>query len=169
VDETPPSGLANGEIVRCLAERKVRAAAALAPRRRILAADTLVFLDDRILGKPVDVEAARTMLRSLSGRSHEVWTGVAVSAADGQGGLRVLAAATFARVGFRRISEAELEVHVARAEPLDKAGAYGIQGGAAAFVTSLGGEVDTVIGLPVALVRRLLRSLEALSPGPTQD
>jgi septum formation protein len=93
------------------------------------------------------------MLRALSGRRHEVATGVALL---GAGGL--VSAVDVARVRFRTLSEAEIRAYVATGEPLDKAGAYAIQGGGAAFVAGLDGDVETVIGLPTALVRRLLES-----------
>ena len=159
VDETPPAGAAPREVVCQLAARKLRAAARMAPCRRILAADTLVFLDGRIMGKPAHPEAAGRMLRALSGRRHEVLTGVAVGMSDHRGDVRVRAVADGTFVSFRSLSSEEIDAYVAGGEPLDKAGAYGIQGGAAAFVAGLEGDIDTVIGLPIQLVRRLLGDL----------
>jgi septum formation protein len=162
VDERLPHGpggsaLEPEEAVRRLAERKARAAARAAPDRLVLAADTLVFLDGRPLGKPGSDGEARAMLRALSGESHEVATGVAV-VRPGPGPVqgRLRSGTRVARVRFRRLTEAEIEAYVATGETRDKAGAYAIQGGAAAFVASLEGEADTVVGLPIGLVRSLL-------------
>jgi septum formation protein len=154
-----------GETVRRLAARKVRAATAAAPGRLVLAADTLVFLDGRPLGKPDDAEAAVRMLRALSGREHLVATGVALAGPGRE--PAVGHAAT--RVRFRALEEAEIRRYVATGEPLDKAGAYGIQGGAGAFVASLEGDEDTVVGLPVALVRRFMALWEGSDEGSSRD
>lgn len=117
----------------------------------ILAADTVVTLDGDVLGKPRDPDDAASMLHRLSGRTHQVITGVATN----RGGV-VRWAHAAATVSFRPLSAGEIARYVAGGEPLDKAGAYAIQGGAAAFVERLEGDRDTVIGLPMALVRRLL-------------
>lgn len=117
----------------------------------ILAADTVVVLDERVLGKPRDPDDAAAMLSRLSGRSHRVITAVATN----HGGILHWAHAT-AEVTFRELAPGEVARYVAGGEPLDRAGAYAIQGDAAGFVTRLEGDRDTVIGLPLALVRRLL-------------
>ena len=157
VDETPAAGLEDPrEIVRDLAERKARSAQLHAPHELLLTADTLVFLDDQILGKPDDHAEAHAMLRALSGRSHVVATGVALTGPGGRGRIHHVSDAAATRVHFRELSAEEIEAYVASGEPLDKAGAYAIQGGAAGFVTSLEGAEDTVIGLPIEVVRRLL-------------
>jgi len=169
VDETPPVGVGPREVVTQLAERKIRVAALLAPGRRILCADTLVFLEGRVLGKPADAAEARAMLEALSGSSHEVVTGVAVCGAPDGGRTRILVDAAGTKVRFRTLLTAEIEAYVASGEPLDKAGAYGIQGGAAGFVAALEGEIDAVIGLPVQLVRRLLGELAMPGPGTPGD
>jgi septum formation protein len=153
VDETPPEGLRPMDAARVIAERKVRAAAA---RRGglILAADTVVSLDGEILGKPKDRVEARRMIERLSGRSHEVFTAVCVlrtGTGDVEG--RVVAS----RVRFRDLSPEEIEAYVSGGEGLDKAGGYGIQGAAGAFVLSVDGPVDNVVGLPMAAVREMLR------------
>ena len=117
----------------------------------ILAADTVVAVDGAVLGKPRDPDDAASMLRRLSGRGHRVITAVATN----RGGvLRWGHAAT--GVTFRTLEPGEIARYVAGGEPLDKAGGYAIQGGAAAFVEAVDGDRDTVIGLPMALVRRLL-------------
>ncbi len=157
VDETPGMGLTDPrEIVRDLAERKARSAGLHAPHELLLTADTLVFLDDAILGKPDDAAEAHAMLTALSGRSHVVATGVALTGPGGRGRVRLVSDAAATRVRFRQLASDEIEAYVRSGEPLDKAGAYAIQGGAAGFVASLEGAEDTVIGLPVELVRRLL-------------
>ncbi len=157
VDETPAIGLTDPrDIVRELAERKARAAALRTPHVVLLTADTLVFLDRRILAKPDDPAEAVAMLRALSGRTHEVATGVALAGPLGGGQTRILSGAERTRVRFRDLTDEEIVAYVAGGEPLDKAGAYAVQGGARDFVVSLDGAEDTVVGLPVDLVRRLL-------------
>jgi len=128
----------------------------------VLGADTIVVVDGEILGKPGDDEEARAMLRRLSGRDHEVWTGVAlaVRAEGAEPELHSRSCRTLVR--FRALTDAEIDAYVASGEPADKAGAYGIQGGAAAFVESIEGDYDNVVGLPLATVRDLLR----LAPAP---
>lgn len=117
----------------------------------VVGADTIVVLDGRIFGKPRDEQDACRMLRELSGRTHQVITGVCV-VASGQ-------CETFAEttdVTFRQLSDGEISSYVATGEPLDKAGAYGIQGGAAIFVDHIDGDYDNVVGLPVTRLQRTL-------------
>lgn len=154
VDETV--GGTPDKMVAVLAERKARAVAERRESGLIVAADTLVALDDRALGKPVDDEEAKEMLRSLSGRTHDVFTGVCVmDAATG----RALVCAERTGVRFRVIEEAEIEAYVATGEPRDKAGAYAIQGGAGAFVDGYEGSRTNVIGLPVERLDEMLREM----------
>lgn len=151
IDETLSTGLAPPDAAREVAERKALAVARLVSGETVLAADTVVHLGAEVLLKPRDAEDARRMLARLSGRAHEVATGVAVVRARSlESGVAV------ARVVFRDIGPEEIQAYVASGEPMDKAGAYGIQGGAAAFVRALEGQRDTVIGLPLDLVRHLL-------------
>ncbi|HUT03342.1 MAG TPA: Maf family protein [bacterium] len=124
--------------------------------RVFLACDTLVAVDDTILGKPNSPNDARRMLRLLSDRWHRVITGVCVLDA---GSGRELLDCEETRVRFVRLEPDEIEAYVASGEPLDKAGAYGIQGGASSFIAGLQGPLDNVIGLPVRLVRRMLSEL----------
>jgi septum formation protein len=154
VDETPRAGETPQAMVRRLAEEKARAAAARvdAPAL-VLAADTTVVLEGENLGKPADDSDARRMLRRLSGRTHEVFTGVALLRLP-EGALRVELETT--RVEFHTLSDADIEAYVASGEPRDKAGAYAIQGGAAGFVARVEGSYSNVVGLPVELVRRML-------------
>jgi len=155
VDETPPPGCSPPEGARAVAERKLRAALEVEREGVVLCADTVVFLGEHVLGKPRDAADARRMLALLSGRTHEVATAVALGC-----GQRLASGVDVARVTFRTLSDEEIAAYVATGEPLDKAGAYAIQGGAAGFVQRLEGSRDTVVGLPVALVRTLRRRLE---------
>lgn len=154
VDETV--GGTPDKMVAVLAERKARAVAERRDGGLIVAADTLVALDDRALGKPADDEEAKEMLRSLSGRTHDVFTGVCVlDAASG----RAMVEAVRTGVRFREISDAEIEAYVATGEPRDKAGAYAIQGGAGAFVDGYEGSRTNVIGLPVEKLTEMLKEM----------
>ena len=153
VDETPRAGEKPADLVARLALAKARAA--VAAGELALGADTVVALGDTVLGKPSDGADARRMLRALSGRSHDVWTGVALVAPDGDGGFERHAVRR-TEVVFRALAEQEIDDYVASGEPLDRAGAYAIQGGAARFVTRYAGDFDNVVGLPLAVVRELL-------------
>jgi septum formation protein len=117
----------------------------------VIGADTIVVIDRAVLGKPAGPDEAAAMLRRLSGNTHQVVTGVAVR----QGSV-VRAGHARTALTLRPLSGQEIADYVASGEPMDKAGAYAYQGGAAAWVTRLDGEADTVIGLPIALVDRLL-------------
>ena len=117
----------------------------------MLGADTIVVLDDAILGKPRDRGQARELLAGLSGRCHRVLSAVALASADGTA-VRL----SESRVCFRALSRREIEAYAASGEPLDKAGAYGIQGRAAAFVSELRGSYSGVVGLPLYETAELL-------------
>jgi len=123
------------------------------PGAWVLSADTIVVVDDSVLGKPADAAEARRMLERLAGRGHDVLTAVALTAPGGE-----LAGETMVRtaVWFRTLSAAEIDAYVATAEPFDKAGAYGIQGRAGAFVERTIGSFTNVVGLPLDEVRELL-------------
>lgn len=139
-----------------LARRKALAAAEGLTEGVVLAADTLVAVDGEALGKPQDADEARRMLRRLSGREHEVFTGVClIDVANGRQTLHV------ERTGvvFRALSEEEIDAYTATGEPMDKAGAYGIQGGAAAFVERISGSYENVMGLPVVSVGLMLKKI----------
>jgi septum formation protein len=160
-DETPRPGESAEALVVRLALAKARAAAQ--PGEVALGADTAVTLDGEILGKPADADDARKMLAALSGREHEVWTGVAVVALPTElGPARELARACRTTVRFRLLDDAEIDAYVASGESVDKAGAYAIQGGAAPFVDAVDGELTNVVGLPLPLVVDLLDELEAV-------
>ena len=142
--------------VRALAARKADAACALCPDSIVIAADTLVALDGRTLGKPADDGDAAAMLRALSGRSHDVSTGLCVT--DTATGRRALCVEG-TKVRFREIAEDEIAAYIATGEPRDKAGAYAIQGGAGAFVEGYDGSYTNVIGLPTERLREILKDM----------
>ena len=141
------------DIVYTLAERKAKAGSGHFGRGIIIASDTLVSLDGVPLGKPEDVDDAKCMLRALSDREHEVFSGVCVL--DIETGKH-LTRSVRTGVTFRAITEEEIDAYVATGEPMDKAGAYAIQGGAGAFVTKLDGSFENVMGFPVDEVREML-------------
>ena len=153
VDESLNEGIPSVRGVELLAIRKGAAVAESleCADALIISSDTLVELDGVALGKPADKEDAYRMLRSLSGVSHNVHTGIAVS----YKGRTVSATATTAVV-FRELSDEEIWDYINSGEPMDKAGAYGIQGGAGKFVTEYRGEFDTVVGLSVSLTEKLI-------------
>jgi septum formation protein len=140
--------------VRRLARDKAAKVAARCPGRAVLGADTAVVLDGEVLGKPRDVPDAIAMLSRLSGRGHRVLTGVCLI--DPSGHPETAVASTL--VEFRALSAAEIAQYVASGEPMDKAGAYGIQAGARGFIARIEGDHDTVVGLPVALVQAMCRA-----------
>ena len=141
------------EAVQELSRRKALAAAARHPGCVILAADTLVSVDDAALGKPRDEADAFRMLRSLSGRWHQVYTGVTVVAADGS----IHTDADGTDVHFEAMTDEDIRGYIATKEPMDKAGAYAVQGIAGLWIDQLRGSHTNVIGLPMTLVRRLLQ------------
>ncbi len=160
IDETPLPGESPTSYVRRLSFEKAAAAmeSPLAGRGDVvIAADTTVEVRGRILEKPVDDDDARRMLRSLSGRSHHVHTGVTVSIAD-HGARRSTTIVVSTDVVFDDLTDEVIDWYVATGEADDKAGAYGIQGAAAAFVERIDGSVTNVIGLPLAETLATLRS-----------
>ena len=136
-----------------LACRKARAVAALCPGRYVLAADTLVALEDQPLGKPADEEAAAAMLRRLSGKTHQVHTGVCVISPSGA----LFADTDTSDVTFAPLSEQVIRDYIATGEPMDKAGAYALQGQAALWIPEIRGSATGIIGLPLFLTGFLLR------------
>lgn len=154
VTEPPHQGEDPGEYAAQLAKAKALSVAAGRQRGLIIGADTVVVLAGRVLGKPGDEEEAHKMLSQLSGRSHTVYTGVAVvNAATGESLVETVATKVF----FRRLSQEEIAAYVASGEPLDKAGAYGIQGLGALLVERIEGCYFNVVGLPLSALDRLLR------------
>jgi septum formation protein len=142
------------EAVARLALAKARAVAAGRRTGLVLGADTIVVIDGAALGKPADAAEARAMLRALRGRTHEVMTGVAVvDAATGRHAMDTVVS----RVTMAAYSDAALDAYVAGGEPLDKAGAYAIQGAGGRLVAGLEGSHSNVVGLPLSATAALLR------------
>lgn len=134
----------------------VAARAASEPLRAILCADTSVLVDETILGKPATDDEGRAMLRMLAARTHEVWTAFVIAGADG---ARLHEEIVRTSVTFRALAPFEVEAYVASGEGRDKAGGYGMQGHAAAFVSGIVGSATNVIGLPLAEVTSALSRL----------
>jgi septum formation protein len=151
IDETPQPGEKPGDYVLRIAQEKAEAVVRDGSET-VLAADTIVVVGSEILGKPKDQADAVRMLKALSGRRHEVITGICLLLARDI----VLDSATTG-VWVSPLNEAEIEWYVASGEPMDKAGAYGIQGLASRFIDRIEGSYTNVVGLPVALVYQLLR------------
>ncbi len=156
IDESPRPDERPPDIVARLAREK--AMVALEPGEIVLAADTIVVIDDEVLGKPVDARDACAMLARLAGRDHEVFTGVAL--ADGTGNEpRLVSRVERTQVRIRAMSPEEIAAYVAGGEPMDKAGAYAIQGWGAVYVEAIRGNYTNVVGLPIPAVEACLREL----------
>ena len=156
IPEIPREGEAPEPMALRFAKEKARAVASLSPdepRRWVLAADTIVVLGDRVLGKPKSPEHAVEMLMALVGRTHQVITGVTVTNSTGS---EEFSTAVASQVVMRPTPREELEAYVATGEPLDKAGAYALQGEGSRFVEAVEGSETNVIGLPVAETLMLL-------------
>ena len=161
IDESPlPAELPRAYAER-LAREKALAVLLHRPEAFVLGADTIVVVDDVILGKPADISDAVHMLHMLSGRTHEVVTGVCLAGAtDGKHLFDVRSETT--RVAMCQLSDEEIQNYVSTDEPMDKAGAYAIQGMASRWIPRIEGDYTNVVGLPVALVFRMLRAHGAL-------
>jgi septum formation protein len=157
-EDALPEEQAGAHAIR-LSREKAEAVAATAPGRFFIGADTVVVLDGAIMGKPADEEQAREMLAALSGRSHEVITGITVF--DRETSVR-LSRSVRTEVLFKALTEREIRAYVATGCPLDKAGAYAIQGGAVHFVRSINGSYTNVVGLPMTELYELLQTVQAL-------
>ncbi len=152
VDETMDPGKAPEEEVGRLSRLKALAVPRL-PEQIVLAADTIVVCHGTVLGKPGDEAQAREMLTMLSGRAHQVMTGLTLVRGD-----RVETAVEITDLHFRELSPGEIDAYIATGEPMDKAGSYGIQGLAGIFVTGIRGDYYNVVGLPICRLTRMLRS-----------
>lgn len=152
VDETPLPGETPRDTVLRLAALKAATVSRLEPEALVLAADTTVVLGDRMLEKPRHAAEARAMLEALSGNTHQVLTAFALHQGD-----RQHAAVCTTTVRFRQLTPGEIGTYVDSGEPMDKAGAYGIQGRAAGFVLQLDGSYTNVVGLPLAQVIDVMR------------
>ncbi len=160
VDETPQADERAEDYVQRLAQAKAQAGTLYMAQRKlpvypVLGADTTVTLDGYILGKPSGEEEAIAMLHALSGRTHEVMTAVAICRQD-----TVSTRLSLSEVAFAPLSESQIRAYVATGEPLDKAGAYAIQGRAAAFVRRMSGSYTGIMGLPLYETAELLKSME---------
>ncbi len=161
VDESIKPGERAEEYAVRVALDKARKAAARGHPGIVIAADTIVVLDDEILGKPANSEAAVQMLRKLSGRMHYVITAVALKDA---GSGRELVRSAMTKVWFRDLSAEEIYAYVASGEPLDKAGAYGIQEKGALLVNRIDGCYFNVVGLPLSILGEMLRDFGIMLP-----
>jgi septum formation protein len=163
IDETPLAGESARECAERLAREKALAVWRTRPQDVVLGADTIVVVDEVILGKPADADDAARMLRMLAGRVHEVITGVAVVKSPllpnpGRSGApEVFVSSEATAVTMSELSDDEIGAYVATGEPMDKAGAYAIQGRASRWIPRIEGDYSNVVGLPVALVWRMLR------------
>ena len=155
--ERIPNGLSSAETVMQLAKQKAAFARKLHPSACVIGADTVVELDGEIIGKPKSPEDAIATLSRMQGRSHVVYTGLAVLK-EGYEDVRSVTT----KVQFRPMSETEIRWYVSTGEPMDKAGSYGAQGYGSVFVDSIEGNYFTVIGLPLPLAYRMLRRAGAL-------
>ena len=169
IDETPlPDEPAAAYVQRLAIEKAQAVCAALDQTEEpalVIAADTAVVTDGVILGKPVDATDARRMLALLSGRTHAVMTGIA--ALRSEAGARIVSGVEITQVTFHLMTHEEIAAYVATGEPLDKAGAYAIQGYAARWIPRIEGDYFNVVGLPIARVVAMIEELEG--PSPDED
>jgi len=156
VDENIPAEYTPAQTVECLAERKGEAVFALRPDCTIISADSVVSIDGMILGKPGDDADAKATLRRLSGRTHEIFTGVCLLA---KGKKEIFHNIT--QVTFYPLTDEEIEEYVGMGESRGRAGSYGIEGKGVTLVQSICGDYSNIVGLPVAETLRRLRKLEA--------
>jgi septum formation protein len=162
IDETPLKDELPRDCAERLAREKALTVWRMQPRDMVLGADTIVVVDGAILGKPVDANDAARMLRWLSGRVHQVITGVCVVGRRGDSQLtssepETRTASETTLVTMNELSDAEIREYVATGEPMDKAGAYAIQGMASRWIPRIEGDYSNVVGLPMALVYSMLR------------
>lgn len=158
VEENIPPNISPEEAVQLLAAKKARAVSA--EEQLVLAADTVVALDGKIFGKPLDSKSAAAMLRALSGKVHQVHTGVCI-----RKGQQEIVFCETSHVEFYPLTDDEIDRYVASGEPMDKAGAYGIQGKGALLVRGIQGDYYTVVGLPLARVARELKKFPSIFSG----
>lgn len=164
ISEEPRHGESGKECAERLAREKALAIARQRPQDCVLGADTVVVVDGQLLGKPSDPQDAIRMLGLLSGREHQVITGVCLVA----GGKPSVASET-TRVFVNKIDDQEIADYVASGEPMDKAGAYAIQGIASRWIPRIEGDYSNVVGLPVALVFRMLREISSQFSVPSKN
>ncbi|WP_299492008.1 Maf family protein [uncultured Shewanella sp.] len=166
IDETPQVGETPAALVMRLACEKARAGWLLAQSQscfsdvaslNVLGSDTLVVFNHQMLGKPTDELDAKTMLQTLSGQEHEVMTAVALT-----DGVKTLTRLVITKVSFCALSALDIESYIATGEPMDKAGAYGIQGIGGNFVSRIQGSYSAVVGLPLVETQDLLKEMQLL-------
>jgi septum formation protein len=165
IDESPQDGESPVECAQRLAREKALAVSPSRPLDCVLGADTIVVIDEKILGKPRDAADAARMLRLLSGRTHEVVTGVCLVGPVGERrteSRELRAASETTRVTMCKISDEDIGEYITTGEPMDKAGAYAIQGMASRWIPRIEGDYSNVVGLPVALVYRMLQDRREL-------
>ena len=155
VEEVSSRWLTIRELTVCNATRKAWSVAQILPEAVVLGADTLVTIDDDVLGKPLDLEEAARILRRLSGRSHEVWTAVCLCH-FAQGKSQSFCAVS--RVKFRDVTDRGIKNYFAKVNPLDKAGAYAAQGHGREIIQRIEGSYSNVVGLPMETMARMLRA-----------
>lgn len=161
VEETPLTGESARDCAERLAREKALKVWRMRPQDLVLGADTVVVVENEILGKPVDATDAERMLRLLSGRQHEVITGVSLIRSEGSqknpppAQTRIASETTI--VTMSKLSDRDIRDYIATGEPMDKAGAYAIQGMASRWIPRIEGDYSNVVGLPIALVYRMLR------------
>jgi septum formation protein len=158
IDETRLAGEGATNYVKRLAQAKAEAVAETLSGRLVIGADTVVVVDDEILGQPLDAVDARRMLRLLSGKWHEVLTGVALVRL-GDSALK-LVDNEVTGVLFAELTDKEIDWYIKTEEPMDKAGAYAIQGKGAQFIEKIEGDYFNIVGLPIRLLYKLVRNLE---------
>ncbi len=158
VEEIAPRGVSTAELVKTLALQKAAAVAAAHPCDCVIGADTVVDLDGAVLGKPHTPENAKAYLKRMQGRRHTVYTGVALVT-----GVRKDVRCCTTDVTFAAMSDDEIDWYVSTGEPLDKAGAYGVQGPGGVFVTHIEGNYFNVIGMPLPLLYEMLCDNHILS------
>ncbi len=151
-DETLPDGISASETAQFLARLKAQSVVKAYPEDFVIGCDTVVVLEDEILSKPVDEEDAFNKLRALSGKTHKVVTGCALIK-----GEQIHTFSETTQVEFYPLSHEEIRRYIATKEPMDKAGAYGIQGAGSLFVKGIQGDYFNVVGLPVARLSRELK------------
>lgn len=159
VDETPINGESAQECAERLAREKAVKIAQLRPQDTVLGADTVVVVGGELLGKPADARDAARMLRLLSGREHQVITGVCLVRPNSRNPEDIQIASETTLVTMSKILEEEILEYITTGEPMDKAGAYAIQGMASRWIPRIEGDSSNVVGLPVALVYRMLKEL----------
>lgn len=152
VEETIPPDVLPEDVAAYLSHIKADAVSKNNPNAIVIGCDTVVLLEEQVLGKPHSPEEAKAMLQALSGKTHQVITGTTVT-----NGSRTVTFSSETAVTFYPLSEAEIDAYLATGEPFDKAGAYGIQGKGSLLIHSIQGDYFTVMGLPVARLSRVLR------------